>query len=146
MTGVVVFDYSTWALRYPELAGSVSQPLAQLYFNEATLVCDNTPGSVICDLTVRAMLLNMATAHIAQLNASINGQPVSPLVGRISNASEGSVSVSAQMDLPPGSAQWWAQTRYGAAWWASTATYRAARYVPGRTRNMNPWIGGYRRG
>ena len=32
---------------------------------------------------------------------------------------------------PPGSAQWWQQTKYGAAFWAATSQYRGMRYVPG---------------
>jgi hypothetical protein len=110
MNGVVVFDYSAWAARYPELASSVSQSLAQQYFNEAQLYCDNTPCSIVRNLCIRAMLLNMVTAHIAALNAPLNGEPSSPLVGRINSATEGSVSVGTQLDMPAGSAQWYAQT------------------------------------
>jgi len=139
MDNVVVFNYGTWAIRYPELYESVVQPLAQQYFNEAQLYCDNTPASIIRDLVQRATLLNMVTAHIAALNAPLNGQPSSPLVGRISNASEGSVSVQTQNDYPAGTVQWWQQTKYGAAFWAATAAYRTMRYVPGPVRNMDPY-------
>jgi Protein of unknown function (DUF4054) len=144
MNGVVVFDYSAWAARYPELASSVSQSLAQQYFNEAQLYCDNTPCSVIRDLCIRALLLNMVTAHIAALNAPLDGQPSSPLVGRINSATEGSVSVGTQLDMPPGSAQWYAQTKYGLAFWQATAQFRAMRYVPGPVPPVNPWGLGYR--
>lgn len=146
MSGVVSFDYGVWAMRYPELAGSVVQPLAALYFAEATLYCDNTACSPIEDLGVRALLLNMATAHVAALNAPVNGQAPSPLVGRINSATQGSVTVQAQNDYPPGTVQWWQATRYGAAFWAATQQYRTARYVPGHKRSMQPYIGGYRRG
>jgi hypothetical protein len=132
--GVVVFSYADWIAMYPELANSVTQPTAQMYFFQAQLYCDNTPTSIIRDTSPggeREMLLNMMTAHIAALNAPINGQPSSPLVGRITNATQGSVSVATQMDMPPGSAQWYNQTKYGAAFWAATAKYRTMRYVPG---------------
>jgi hypothetical protein len=137
-TGVVEFNYTTWAVRYPELAGSVTAPVAQLYFNEACLYCDNTPVSLVQDLTVRAMLLNMLTAHIAAMNSSINGSPSSPLVGRIESASEGSVNVTAKLegDLPGRS--WYAQTKYGLAYWQATAQYRTARYVPGPAYYPDP--------
>lgn len=147
MENVVSFDYSSWALRYPELAASVPQPLAQQYFNEATLYCDNTPCSIVTDLTMRAMLLNMVTAHIAALNAPLNGQASSPLVGRINTATEGSVSVGTQLDMPPGSAQWFAQTKYGLSFWQATAQFRSMRYVPGPVPITNPWgfrFGGFR--
>lgn len=146
MNGIVVFDYSSWSVRYPELAASVSAPLAQQYFNEAQAYCDNTPASPVpydsANPTTswqRPMYLNMATAHIAALNASLNGAPSSPLVGRISNASEGSVSVQTQNDYPPGSAQWFQQTKYGAAFWAATAQYRKARYFAPPSYVVDPY-------
>jgi hypothetical protein len=149
--GIVAFDYAAWALRYPSLAASVSGPLAQAYFDEAQLYCDNTRYSPVLNVSVRAVLLNMLVAHIAQLNLPTGGSggssggnggsagAPSPLVGRISNATEGSVSVQTQMDLPPGSAQWFNQTPYGAAFWAATATYRTMRYVPSPARDMDPY-------
>lgn len=85
------------------------------------------------------MFLNMLTAHIAALNASINGQSPSPLVGRISNASEGSVSVGVQMDLAPGSAQWFAQTKYGIAYWQASLQFRSMLYFPGPAPVANPF-------
>lgn len=140
--GIVAFDYSAWATRYPELSASVSQPLAQQYFNEAQLYCDNTACSPIRDDSLggqRSMLLNMVTAHIAALNAALNGQASSPLVGRISNAAEGSVSVQTQNDYPPGTVQWWQQTKYGASFWAATAQYRTMRYIPGPEYIPDPY-------
>jgi hypothetical protein len=83
----------------------------------------------------------MVTAHIAALNAPIGGQPSSPLVGRINNATEGTISVQTQMDYPAGSAQWFVQTKYGAAYWAATAGFRTMRYLgPGQqARGANRW-------
>jgi hypothetical protein len=140
--GAVVFDYTAWSTRYPELANSVAQPLAQQYFNEAQLYCDNSACSVVRDDSPggqRAMLLNMVTAHIAALNAPMNNEASSPLVGRINSATEGSVSVQTQNDYPPGSVQWYQSTKYGAAYWAATAAYRTLRYIPSRGRNMDPY-------
>ncbi len=144
--GIVTFHYDVWAARYPSLAAGVSQPLAQAYFDEAQLYCDNTRYSPVLNATVRAVLLNMRVAHIAQLTLPTGGSggggsagAPSPLVGRISNATEGSVSVQTQMDLPQGSAQWFNQTPYGAAFWAATAAYRTMRYVPSPARDMDPY-------
>ena len=139
MVGVVTFDYAIWSARYPELAALVSQPQAQAYFYEATLYCDNSPCSPVQDPTQLGVLLGMVTAHIAALNAALNGQPSSPLVGRINSATEGSVSVQAQMDAAPGSAQWFNQTKYGAAFWQATVQYRSMRYVPGPVPIANPY-------
>lgn len=140
---VVEFSYTAWSTRYPELAASVSQPLAASYFSEATLYCDNSPRSPIRDLGQRALLLNMMTAHVAALNAPLNGQPSSPLVGRISNATQGSVSVATQFDVPAGCPQFFAQTKYGVAFWVATAQYRTMHYVPGRVPKVNPYGGGF---
>lgn len=130
-TGVVTFDYAVWVARYPEFS-SVSQPLAQSYFNEATIYLDNTACSIVQDTARRAVLLNMLTAHIAALNRKgTDGQLASPLVGRIDSATEGSVSVHADMPGGTANAAWFQQTPYGAAYWQATAQYRTMRYVPG---------------
>ena len=139
---VVAFNYVGWVTRYPELGAYVSQSLAQEYFNEAGLYCDNTVNSPVTDDTVggqRYMFLNMLTAHIAALNAPLGGQPSSPLVGRINNATEGSVSVQTENQYPPGSPQWFQQTKYGAAFWAASAQYRIARYRVGQPRTTDPY-------
>lgn len=141
--GVVTFSYADWSAHYPELASSVSSATAQLYFYEAQLYCDNTPTSIITDASQpggeRELLLNMLTAHIAALNAPLNGQASSPIVGRISGATEGSVSVQTQNDYPPGTVQWYQQTKYGAAFWAATTKYRSMTYVPGPAPIANPF-------
>ena len=151
--GVVVFDYTAWSVRYPELAASVSAPLAQQYFNEAQMYCANTACSPVpYDATQptvfwkRPMLLNMLTAHIAALNASLGGQPSSPLVGRISSAGEGSVNVSTELEGQLQGRSWFAQTKYGLAFWQASAQYRAARYVANPARPTDPFAfrgGGY---
>ena len=132
-TGIVTFSYADWSALFPVLAASVAAPAAQMYFNMATLYVDNTPSSQIVDSSVggqRETILNLATAHCAALFASINGQPPQTLVGRISDASEGSVHVGTDMPDLPGSAAWWAQTPYGFAAWNAMAPYRMAHYRP----------------
>ncbi len=133
MTQAVAFDSSGFLARYPEFS-SISTATLQAYFNEAGLYINNTPSSPITDQSVGGFLyqvLNMATAHIAALNSGVNGQAPSGLVGRIDQASEGSVSVHADMGPVVNSQAWWMQTRYGAACWQATATYRTFRYVSG---------------
>jgi len=136
--GVIVnFDYTTWVTRYPEFASPggaqpVAESLAQQYFNEATIYQANNGAGPVSNATTQLTLLNMLTAHIAALNAaSAGGVPASPIVGRVNTASEGSVSVGAENNYPPGTVQWYQQTKYGSAWWAATAQYRTMRYRPG---------------
>lgn len=137
MSGPVTFDYNAWVARYPEFAAPngaqpVIEQLADLYFAEAGLYMVNDGTCTVRDNATLLMLLNMVTAHIAALNTASNGGAAAPsLVGRISNASEGSVSVAVENDFPPGSSQWFQQTKYGAAFWAATAQYRRMRYSPG---------------
>ncbi len=135
----VTFNYGVWVARYPEFV-NIDQSLAQAYFDEANVYCENS----ICNpaLCILPTLLNMLTAHIAWLNAprdaqgnpsSSGTQPASAIVGRISSATEGSVSVQAENDYPPGTPQWYQQSKYGAAFWAATAPYRTARYLANPT-------------
>jgi hypothetical protein len=144
MGAIAIFDPAAWVARYPEF-GSVTPAQAQGYFDEAVLYLRNDgSGPVRDDLVgVQLMLLNMLTAHIAELNRlTSNGHAVSQLVGRIDSASQGAVSVHAEMDVPAGSGQWFAQTKYGASFWAASAAYRAFRYRPGPRRVFDPVFGG----
>lgn len=142
--GVVVFDYLGWSARYPELANSVPVGQAGAFFNEATLYLSNTAQSPIPDVTRRALILNMIIAHIAQLNASLNGEESSQLVGRITNASMGSVSVSTDyVQSKNGTEAWFNQTKYGAAAWAATTSLRTFRYAPGRQPSFDRFPGGF---
>lgn len=130
--GIVVFDLNGFRARYPEFA-TVSDGLLQDYFDEATIYLNNTENSLVQDVTKRALLLRMLTAHIAALNAGVNGEAASPLVGRINSATEGSVSVTTDMGAVSGSAAWFMQTKYGASYWQATVNLRSFRYIPGRS-------------
>lgn len=142
----VSFDYNAWIARYPEFA-AVRSELATLYFNEATVYHRNDGGGPVSTAALQTTFLNQLTAHIAWLNAPRDGngnpatigQPVNAsLVGRIANAVEGSVNLSIENDYPPGTPQWFQQTKYGAAYWAATAQYRTMRYIPGPRRVFGP--------
>lgn len=143
----VTFVFADWAAMFPEFA-TVSPAAAQGYFNQATLFCANKIGPVP-DVTSLTILLYMVTAHIAYLFSAVsNGTAKNPgaPVGRLSDATEGSVSVSFANDYPPGSAQWWQQSRYGSFYWQATAVYRTFQYraacYPVITLSMIPWVYG----
>lgn len=141
MAGLVTFDPAAWKVRYPEFA-TVADQTSQLYFNEATLYCHNRLGPVP-DVDQLTILLNMLTAHIAALNSPVTAAGANPGTppGRIGAATEGSVSVTYNLDAVPGSSQWFLQTKYGMAYWQATAIYRTFRYRPG-VRSL-PAIPGY---
>lgn len=151
----IVFNYDVWVARYPEFV-NISEPIAQSYFDEAGLYFANCGWTA--SLSIAPTLLNMLTAHIAWLyaprdasgNPASTGAPASPLVGRISNATEGSVSVTTELDLA-GSASpsqaFFMQTKYGMSFWQATAQFRTARYMAQPTIVANgvyPSRGGYR--
>ena len=125
--GVVAFDQPTWAAWYPEFA-AVPEGQGGGFFAQAGLYLDNTPVSPVQNLTRRATILYMITSHIAAMFFGVNGEAPSPLVGRINNASQGSVSVATDMPAPM-SAAWWNQTRYGALAWQALLPYRSALYI-----------------
>lgn len=141
--GVVIFDPAAFKLRYPEFS-SVDNALLQQYFTQATIYLDNTDFSRVSDLAVREMLLNMLVAHIAFLYSGANGQSPSGLVGRIDSASEGSVSVHAEMPGVTANSAWYMQTKYGADYWNATAPFRTFQYISGHSPSNYPY-GYYRR-
>lgn len=135
---VVIFDVAKFRARYPEFA-SVSDELLEAYFTEATVYLNNTDSSPVTDVNKRAVFLNMLVAHIAAISSGVGGQAASGLVGRVTSASEGSVSVSVDAG-PSSSASWWyLQTPYGAQYWQATLPYRTIRYLPGGSPSMYPY-------
>ncbi len=138
--GAVAFDFALWQASYPEFS-AITEAAAQGYWNIAGLYLNNSASSRVRDNSpggARATLLNMLTSHIAQLLAPIDGQPSSQQVGRISNVSQGSVSIA--LDFPNQAARdaWYNQTKYGAMYLAAIRPYmQGGRYKPGR----QPYLG-----
>lgn len=124
----VVFDPAAFVARYPEFAAVAALRLTA-FFSEATFYLSNS-DSPIADATRRAVLLNMLTAHVAYLAGALSADGQAKPVGRISQASEGSVSASFEAAPPtPGSGEWFKQTQYGASFWQATSAIRGFRYV-----------------
>lgn len=139
---IVVFDSNAFLARYPEFV-TISVAALQACFNEATIYLNNTDSSLVSDVTQRSVLLNMIVAHIVALNMGANGQAASPLVGRVDQASEGSVSVHADMGPVTNSQAWWLSTKYGSAAWQAMSSYRTFRYFLGSSK-PNGYPYGYR--
>ncbi|WP_304668717.1 DUF4054 domain-containing protein [Neisseria polysaccharea] len=122
----VVFDKARFQTAYPEVQATDAQ--FEMWFVQAESLLDNTGRSIVEKLEEREMLLFLLVRHFAALNErAVQGG----LVGRIASASEGSVSVSADMGAAIGNAAWYLQTPYGATFWQLTAKYRRFRYVSG---------------
>lgn len=122
----VVFDKARFQTTYPEVRAADAQ--LEMWFVQAESLLDNTGHSIVKKPEEREMLLFLLVRHFAALaeRAAQGG-----LVGRIASASEGSVSVSADMGAAIGNAAWYLQTPYGATFWQLTAKYRRFRYVSG---------------
>ena len=135
----VVFDYQTWVAMFPEFS-PLTTAQGQAYFNLACLMCANSCSNpIFCDGNL-ATLLYVLTSHEAWLrcpkdasgNPAATGAAASTIVGRITDASEGSVSVSTEWPMDGNTSaqeKYLAQTPYGAKYWADTAQYRTARYA-----------------
>lgn len=144
---VVTFVPADFRAAYSDFAACTDGQLIGWFGRAALLFSNTTSNPAFCAVGVSGMttLMYLLTAHIAWLNAprdlngnpAATGVPASPLVGRIDQASEGSVSVHADMgDATAGSPSqpWYMQTKYGAEYWAATAQFRTA--VP----SLNPTI------
>lgn len=141
---VAVFDYAQFSALFPELAnGGVTEPVASSLFGVAGLLLDNTDCSPVQDVAARLTMLNYVVAHLA----SLGGYPLPPggtipapsgIVGRVSSATEGSVSVSSDYGAVRENEAWWLQSQYGATFWQLTRSLRTMRYVPARPRYFGP--------
>lgn len=128
---VVVFNPAQFKIEYPEFA-AVADARLEFAFSQTPLYLNNDDNSPVQNVAQRTLLLNLLTAHIAVLGGFLapGGEPQP--VGRTSSASEGSVSASLEYKAP-GTAAWFVQTQYGAAFWQATTRYRSFRYSPRAT-------------
>jgi hypothetical protein len=148
----VTFDPAAWRAQFPEFA-AVLDAAANGYFTMATVLCRNDGTGPASTEDIQTQLLLTLTAHIAWLfSPRTNGlpdsngaEPAPALVGRISSATEGSVTVSTDAMPANPNAAWYQQTRYGFMYWQMTAPYRTMRYLRGPQRSFEPWpgIGGF---
>lgn len=125
---VVVLDIPRFRELYPEISDDTPDTKIEFWFLQAETIINNTDCSIIKNAKEREILLYLLMRHFSALDErSAQGG----LVGRISSATEGSVSVSADMGGISGKAAWFTQTPWGANYWQMTAKYRAFRYVTG---------------
>lgn len=136
--GVVVFDPVGFVASYPAFA-TVPAAALSMNFSLAELQLNNSCCSVVRDAPTRAYLLDLLTAHITALLNGANGKPATGAVGRVSDATEGSVSASLEYSTEQNGV-WYNQTTWGAMYWQATLRFRLARYVP--PRRCGTWGGG----
>lgn len=137
----IVFDYAAWAVLFPQFSNLTSDQVTTLVLPLAEQYCRNDGGGPVSSAAIQTTLLNLMVAHVAQLLFGSTTQPVSPLIGRLDSASEGSVSLHADFPSAASATEaWFLQTQYGAMFWAATAAYRTMRYMPGPRRFFSPWV------
>lgn len=124
--GNLDYDSDVFLARYPEFT-SVSESSLLAYWEEAYDFFGGA-DSLVSDEGKRRRLLNMLTAHIAAVNGALAADGMPLPVGKVSQASKGSVSASFEF-IQPGTHSWYTQTQYGAAFWQATLNLRRFRYV-----------------
>lgn len=124
----VTFDPAEFREIYPEFK-TLSDLQLKWYFSKAELLLDNSNCSPVADLSERKVLLYMLTAHIAMLSGGVNGKPPQQTVGRVANATQGSVSVGFAMEGVTAQSAWYNQTPYGSEFWEATKKYRVCYLV-----------------
>ena len=129
----VVFVTADFIAAYPEFTG-LSDPRAQSMFQIAQQsLLDNSDNSPVMDVTYRTQLFWMLVAHLLTIFkiTPTTGQGNNRPPGRISTATEGTVTSGFEYNMPQGSAMaaWYLQTEYGAMYWTATARFRSAIYV-----------------
>lgn len=128
MSNVFVFDPDAFKLAYPQFASFTNEQLISFFEEVENTVLDNTETSCI-SLANRKKWFYLLVAHNAELQNRINSGNTG-LVGRISSATEGSVSISTDYNMGSGAMeQWLKQTPYGAKFYAYTAPWRKAIWV-----------------
>ena len=105
----------------------------QWFFDQVEyLILDNSRLSCLSEKT-RKKLFYLLVAHKAELQNRIDGGN-SSLIGRISSASEGSVSISSEFPSAGGKiSSWLNQTPYGVEYLAMIAPYTSALWFSGTT-------------
>lgn len=128
---IVVLDISKFRAMFPEFS-NVADSILPFLFDQSTDYLNNSDYSLVEDAVKRERLLYMLMAHIAYVRyGDASGNGGTGMVGRLSSASEGSVSVSSDAGQIEFRYMWYTQSPYGMDFWQATKVYRMANYYPG---------------
>jgi hypothetical protein len=140
----VTFDLAAWQLAFPQFASLTQAQVTGQYgaLPIAETYCRNDGGGPVSTAQTQTMLLGLMVAHVCQLlygpNPGAAGGGASGIVGRISSATQGTISVQSEFPTTPNNA-FFLQTEFGTMFWQACAAYRTARVIPGPRRNFQPW-------
>ena len=141
MGSVANFNYELWQAQFREFT-NISQVQAQGFWNEACLLHNNTGSGPVADPNMQASLLNLLTAHIAFLRVGTATNPSAAsqgMVGRVSSANQGSVSLSTDLPSLGPNAAWLSQSPYGLQYYHAMAPFRTMHYLSRRSSHAMPW-------
>lgn len=128
---IVVLDISKFRAMFPEFSNLTDAQLPFL-FDQATDYLNNSEYSLVIDVIKRERLLYLLIAHLAYVRyGDANDNGGSGMVGRLSSASEGSVSASSDAGQIEFRYMWYTQSPHGMDYWQATKVYRMANYYPG---------------
>lgn len=137
-------SYAAFIVTFPEFS-VLTQAQVQAQWNMATGLQRNDGCGPVTTAGQQVNLLNLVTAHLCALFFQGPGDPnpgapkdASTPVGRVSSASQGSVSAQFDYGTVGKKEAFWVQTRYGALWWQMTRTYRTMLYAPGQPFQPQP--------
>lgn len=126
---VAVFVIADFLTRYPQFS-AVNQIKLAAYFSDAGILYLNNTDCSPVPVAKRTLLLYMLTAHLSELNGDLSADGQFRPVGRVSQAAEGSVSASFEMNpQTAGTGPWFQQTQPGASFWQATSSIRGFRYL-----------------
>lgn len=128
---VIVFVPADFKAEYPEFAAVADARCTVMFTIASQSLLDNTSGSPVMDANYRTQLFYMLVAHLLLIFGDGTATtPNNAPPGRLSSATEGSVSTSFEYNIPQGSmlAAWFLQTKYGALYWTATAPFRSFKY------------------
>jgi hypothetical protein len=124
------FDPTQYKLDYPQFDGLSNNILTNVYNYEAMAYC-NWLDDYFADVNQQYYWSCIVLSHILTLKYGADGQGATNAVGRVSDAKEGSVSVTLEYKAPTTNSEaWWNQTSFGAEVLALWANHGVFFYVP----------------
>lgn len=128
---VVVFDPTAFKAEFPEFTAVTDARTVAMFTLAEQSMLDNTDNSPVMDVNFRTQLFYLLVAHLLTLLGGAPTAPTNTPPGRLSQATEGTVTASFEYLMPAGSAiaPWFLQTKYGAMYWTFTAPFRSMKYA-----------------
>lgn len=128
---IVTFDPLAFVAEYPEFAAVPNARMTAMFTLAEQSMLDNTDNSPVMDVNFRTQLFFMLVAHLLTIFRFNPKIPTNTPPGRISQATEGTVTAAFEYQMPQGSAMaaWFLQTKYGAMYWTFTAPFRSMQYM-----------------